>query len=36
MKGRLEILRVHAKNKKLDGEVDLEQIAARHTWLLWC
>jgi cell division protease FtsH len=29
MKGRLEILRVHAKNKKLDGEVDLEQIAAR-------
>ena len=29
MKGRLEILKVHAKNKKLDAEVDLESIAAR-------
>jgi cell division protease FtsH len=29
MKGRLEILKVHARNKKLDSEVDLEQIAAR-------
>lgn len=29
MKGRKEILQVHAKNKKLDPEVDLEAIAAR-------
>jgi len=29
MKGRLEILRVHAQNKKLDEEVVLEQIALR-------
>lgn len=29
MKGRVEILRVHAKNKKLDANVDLEEIAAR-------
>ena len=29
MKGRKEILAVHAKNKKLDSEVDLEAIAAR-------
>ena len=29
MKGRKEILAVHAKNKKLDAEVDLEAIAAR-------
>ena len=29
MKGRLDILKVHAKNKKLDPEVDLESIAAR-------
>lgn len=26
--GRLEILRIHTKNMKLDDEVDLEQIAA--------
>ena len=29
MKGRVEILKVHAKNKKLDEGVDLEEIAAR-------
>lgn len=29
MKGRVEILKVHAKNKKLDTDVDLEEIAAR-------
>jgi len=29
MKGRVEILRVHAKNKKLEEGVDLEEIAAR-------
>jgi cell division protease FtsH len=29
MKGRLEILKVHAKNKKLDAEVDLEAISSR-------
>lgn len=29
MKGRVEILRVHAKNKKLDSDVNLEEIAAR-------
>ena len=29
MKGRVEILRVHAKNKKLDTDVNLEEIAAR-------
>lgn len=29
MKGRVDILKVHAKNKKLDPEVDLESIAAR-------
>ena len=28
-KGRLEILRVHARNKKLSDEVDLNQIALR-------
>jgi len=29
VKGRIEILKVHAKNKKLDEEVDLEVIAQR-------
>lgn len=29
MKGRVEILKVHAKNKKLNEDVDLEEIAAR-------
>ena len=29
MKGRVEILKVHSKNKKLDDGVDLEEIAAR-------
>jgi hypothetical protein len=29
MKGRVEILKVHAKNKKLEEGVDLEEIAAR-------
>lgn len=28
-KGRLSILKVHAKNKKLSDEVDLQQIAMR-------
>lgn len=28
-KGRLEILKVHARNKKLDGEVDLQEVALR-------
>jgi cell division protease FtsH len=25
-KGRLEILKVHARNKKLDSEVDLQEV----------
>jgi ATP-dependent Zn protease len=29
VKGRTEILNVHARNKKLDDEIDLEQIALR-------
>lgn len=29
VKGRVAILNVHARNKKLDDEVDLEQIALR-------
>lgn len=29
LKGRVDILKVHAKNKKLDPEVELESIAAR-------
>ena len=29
MKGRTEILNVHARNKKLSEEVDLKQIAMR-------
>ena len=28
-KGRLEILKVHSRNKKLDTEVDLQEIALR-------
>ncbi|GFH25630.1 extracellular protease [Haematococcus lacustris] len=28
-KGRLEILKVHARNKKLDAEVDLKEVAMR-------
>jgi cell division protease FtsH len=28
-KGRLEILKVHARNKKLDSEVDLLEVALR-------
>lgn len=28
-KGRLEILKVHARNKKLDSEVDLQEVALR-------
>ncbi|GBF97021.1 extracellular protease [Raphidocelis subcapitata] len=28
-KGRLEILKVHARNKKLDGEVELQEVAMR-------
>jgi SpoVK/Ycf46/Vps4 family AAA+-type ATPase len=28
-KGRLEILKVHARNKKLDSEVDLMEVALR-------
>lgn len=27
-KGRLQILKVHARNKKLDGEVDLEAVSS--------
>ena len=29
MKGRNEILKVHARNKKLDQEVDLKEVAMR-------
>lgn len=28
-KGRLEILKVHARNKKLDAELDLQEVALR-------
>lgn len=41
-KGRTEILNVHARNKKLDDEVELEQIALRTpgfsgmNWLSHC
>ena len=29
LKGRIEILKVHAKNKRFEGEVDIETIAKR-------
>jgi len=28
-KGRLEILKVHARNKKLNEDVDLKEVASR-------
>lgn len=32
---RLEILKIHCKDKKLDKDVDLETLARRTSWFVW-
>ena len=34
--GREAVLRVHARNKPLDGSVDLKAIAQRTPGFFWC